>query len=688
MQSNSTSAHFLSSHEDILMKKILQTHMPDDYHVDSAPLLHLTENIIHNITMPCVVKSGIKSVQADRNGRQDTGIVSTIKQLGQTIHHISCEMLRYSSMDRSLHATTMAVLELLGKHSWSTKLVIVLAAVATSFGELWLIMQLYPTNPLALSIGLIKGLRNRIQVTKSLEQKLKAFRYLVEKMVSVTKCMVEFEMLPVQYTTLDYDAVAAMKTQIHQASYWVIRSSVACASQITSLAALGFEQVHTSTITATWELWSSARKVGDMDIFLRKQLDIFHQQIEKNINSGLSHLFEEAHLDNQKVLSTLFALKDDYPLRDYQSQEKVGVVVLRNKEVILFISTLTINLEKLLLIIQQLQNHPQNGSEKPFVIVWVPIVFSIPWSNAEERAFKKLANIIPWYSLYEPSKLSLSVIKFIKEAWHFQGGPIMVVLDSKGKVTSLNAMDMISIWGLKAYPFSVSRERELWEEQNWTIEFLLDDIDPLISYWMQDGRVICLYGSNNIGWVQELTNQIKDITKAGVLLELIYAGSNYDEDTRDILATIIKEKLSSYLSQTKIRIFWLRLNSILSSKLRLGNTDKSDFIMSEANSLLSFKSGKKGWLLVSKGSSTEIIKLYGNKVLELLSLFPVWGHKVGKWGFMGAIRKALDPPSVIDHCNYYSITPYIEDLKENILLCKKCKCPMEKNYMYQCKLNT
>lgn len=39
-----------------------------------------------------VVKSGIKSVQADRNGRQDTGIVSTIKQLGQTIHLISCEV--------------------------------------------------------------------------------------------------------------------------------------------------------------------------------------------------------------------------------------------------------------------------------------------------------------------------------------------------------------------------------------------------------------------------------------------------------------------------------------------------------------------------------------------------------------------------------------------------------------------
>ncbi|XP_073100053.1 protein SIEVE ELEMENT OCCLUSION C [Elaeis guineensis] len=688
MQSNSTSAHFLSSHEDVLMKKILQTHEPDDYHVDSAPLLHLAENIIHNITMPCVVKSGTKSVQEDPNGRQDTGIVRSIKQLGQTIHLISREMLRYSSMDRSLHATTMAVLELLGKHSWSTKLVIVLAAVATSFGDFWLITQLYPTNPLALSIASMKGLRNKIEVTKSLEQKLKAFRYLVEKMVSVTKCMVEFEMLPMQYTTLDYDAMAAMKTQIHIASYWVIRSSVACTSQITSLIVLSFEQVHTSTITATWELWSSARKVSDMDNFLKKQFNIFHQQIENKINSGLSHLFEEVHLDNQKVLSTLFALKDDYPLRDYRSEEKVGVVVLRNKEVILFISTLTIKLEKLLLIIQQLQNHPQNESEKPFVIVWVPIVFSIPWSDAEERAFKKMANIMPWYSLYEPSKLSLSVTKFIQEMWHFQGDPIMVVLDTKGKVTSLNAMDMISIWGPKAYPFSVSREQELWEEQNWTIEFLLDDIDPLISYWMQDGRIICLYGSNNIGWVQDLTSQIKDITRAGILLELIYVGSSYDEDTRDILSTIIKEKLSSYLPQTTISIFWLRLESILSSKLRLGNTDKSDFIMNEVKSLLSFESSKKGWLLISKGSSTEILKLYGNKVLELLSLFQVWGHKVRKWGFMGAIRKALDPPSVIDHCNYYSITPYTEDLNEKISLCKKCKCPMEKNFMYQCKINT
>lgn len=60
----------------------------------------------------------------------------------------------------------------------------------------------------------------------------------------------------------------------------------------------------------------------------------------------------------------------------------------------------------------------------------------------------------------------------------------MVALDPKGMVTNYNAIDMVYIWGAKAYPFSASREIELWEEEKWTMQFLVDEIDTLLTTWV------------------------------------------------------------------------------------------------------------------------------------------------------------------------------------------------------------
>ena len=60
----------------------------------------------------------------------------------------------------------------------------------------------------------------------------------------------------------------------------------------------------------------------------------------------------------------------------------------------------------------------------------------------------------------------------------------MVVLDSRGMVTNSNAIDMVMSWGAQAFPFSASREEELWEEENWTMRLLIDSIDPQLANWV------------------------------------------------------------------------------------------------------------------------------------------------------------------------------------------------------------
>lgn len=60
----------------------------------------------------------------------------------------------------------------------------------------------------------------------------------------------------------------------------------------------------------------------------------------------------------------------------------------------------------------------------------------------------------------------------------------MVVLSTDGVVTNLNATDMVWLWGAKAFPFSASREKELWEQENRILQLLIHGIDPLLTNWV------------------------------------------------------------------------------------------------------------------------------------------------------------------------------------------------------------
>ncbi len=132
---------------------------------------------------------------------------------------------------------TMFLFDLLGKYKWDAKMVIVLAAFALNYGEFLFLLQLYPHNPLAVSVAMLKQLPNKLSTMKP---RFKALRLLVKKMVDVTKCIIKFEGLPLFNVDLDKE-VAVTKSYIYVSAYWVTRSALACSSQITDLKP---EQVH------------------------------------------------------------------------------------------------------------------------------------------------------------------------------------------------------------------------------------------------------------------------------------------------------------------------------------------------------------------------------------------------------------------------------------------------------------
>lgn len=139
------------------------------------------------------------------------------------------------------HATTMAILNLLSNYSWDAKVVITMAAFAVSYGQYWLLAQLYTTNLLAKALALLKQLPDVIEHSNSLRPQFDALNKLIQAMLNVTKCIVEFTELPSQYISHDTPAMSVAIAHFPAAAYWTIKSVVACMSLIESLVGLSHE---------------------------------------------------------------------------------------------------------------------------------------------------------------------------------------------------------------------------------------------------------------------------------------------------------------------------------------------------------------------------------------------------------------------------------------------------------------
>lgn len=139
-------------------------------------------------------------------------------------------------------------------------------------------------------------------------------------------------------------------------------------------------------------------------------------------------------------------------------------------------------IEELLFLVQQTYDHPYHYMiEKSYEIVWIPIPSSGSWTEDDEKSFDLLSRSLPWYSVRKPWLLCSAVVNFIKQEWNFKDEPIMVVVDAQGNISNSNAIDMTLIWGDGAYPFSASIEKEIWEEEEWNLPFMIYEIDPVLT---------------------------------------------------------------------------------------------------------------------------------------------------------------------------------------------------------------
>ncbi|XP_047316854.1 protein SIEVE ELEMENT OCCLUSION B-like [Impatiens glandulifera] len=684
---------FSASDDGAMMKQILATHSPDGRDIDPKPVLRIIEDMLHRVSPN--IDGVIHATEVHHEAVDELaskaivhGVDGIPEALPYITYKVSCEFSCKSLGGGDAHGTTISILNLLSSYPWDAKVVISLAAFSVNYGEFWLVALLGATNPLAKSLALLKQLPDILEHSNSLKPRFDAVNTLIKAILDVTKCIIDLKELPPNYISQDTPPLSTAMTHIPTAAYWTIRSMVACASQITSLLGMGFEYI--SSTTEAWELSSLAHKVNNIHGHLMSQLGICYQHIDekKQVETyqNLIRLFETGHLDNIKILKALIYAKDDLlPLVEGNSKRRVQIEVLRKKTVMLLISDLDI-LHEQIIILNHIYQESKLRPELHYEIVWLPIVKKKnPWTEADQHRFMDLQNKMPWYMLHHPSLLDPAVIKYITEVWHFTKKLILVTLDPHGKVVCQDALNMVWIWGNAAYPFSAVREKQLWEDETWTLELLVDNIDPSILQWIAQEKYICLLGGEDLGWIRNFTNKIKAVTKAvGISLEMVYVGkSSPKERVRRIIDTINKEKLCDcWVDLTSIWYFWTRLESMFHSKTQHGKKVENDPVMQEVLTMLSFDGSDKGWALISKGSS-KMAKSKGDTLIASLDQFGNWEENARNEGFVHALDDNLAQHQSAHHCNRL-ILPGITGGVPEMVICAECSRPMEKYFMYRC----
>ncbi|KAK8502858.1 hypothetical protein V6N13_003325 [Hibiscus sabdariffa] len=683
------------SDDNVMMKQILATHVPDGREFDVGPLLYLVEDILNRATQQVdYFVKGTTQAQIEMEEKAvQASYIAMLEALTYTIDRIASE-LSYKALGGSdAHATTTAIFNLLSSYAWDAKLVLSLSAFALNYGEFWLLAQIYSTNQLAKSMAILKQLPSLLEHTAPLKPWFDALNKLIRTMVDVTKCVVHFKELPSMYISPDVPAMATTMTHIPTAVYWTIRSMVACATQISSLSSMGHE--FGISTTESWELSTLAHKLQNIYEHLKQQLNFCYQYIEERRDvetyKMLLNLFDPnvLHIDNMKILKALIYAKDDkLPLLDGATKRQVSLDVLRRKNVLLLISSLEIASDELA-ILEQIYNESRVHAtrlESQYEVVWIPIVDHsiVPLPEETQTKFENLLSTMPWYSVQDPLLIQKPVIRFIKEVWHFRTKPILVVLDPQGKVVSPNAIHMMWIWGSTAFPFTSLREEALWREETWRLELLVDGIDPMVLNWIKEDKYIFLYGGDDIEWVRRFATSARSVASASrIPLEMVYVGkSRKREQVKKVTGVINAEKLSyAWQDQAMVWFFWTRIESMLFSKIQLGRADDQDPMMQQIKKLLSYdRSG--GWAVLSRGSNIAV-NGHSTTVLPALGGYDEWKVNVAEKGFDLAFKEYHDKIHDVAHpCCRFEF-PTTTRTPEN-MRCPECHRIMEKYASFIC----
>ncbi|KAJ0905722.1 putative sieve element occlusion [Helianthus annuus] len=692
---------FSASDDNVIMKQVLDTHLPDGTEVDVKPLVNIVEEILKHATIKATIDVDASTsmvAHTDHVGKMEdrshqTDTVAMLHLLSHTIDKLACEMAFKCLTGGDGHSIALGLFHDVANYHWDAKLALILAAFALNYGEFWLLAQIYSSNQLAKSMAVLRQVPMIMEHSAPLKPKFDALNKLIHSIIELTRCILQFKELPSMYVTTEVPAMARALSKVPTAVYWNVRGIIACAAQITSLTSMGHEYGISSSEMQSWELTSLVHKIDHLIEFLKKQLEECHRLIgerkEMDFRNSFSQMFDTVHIDNMKILKIILNYRDDpLPLFDGVTKQRVNLEVLRKRNVLLLISGLDMSNDELSILEQIYSESRIQGSRMDtlYDLVWVPIVDpDVEYTEAMHRRFEEMRSTMPWYSVNHPSNIDRAVKKSIGDRWHFRNKPILVVLDPQGRELSPNALHMMWIWGSVAFPFTIAREEALWRDETWRLELLVSSMDPTILDWVRDGKYIFLYGGDDIEWIRKFTSSARAMANAaGIQLEMAYVGkSKKKENVRRAIATINVEKLSYCWQDTAlIWFFWTRLESMLFSKIQLKRADDQDLIMLQIKKLLSYdKDGS--WALLCKGSQI-LTNGHGSTMLQTPVDFERWKPDIPSIGFDSSFKQYHDKLHVeANNCCRFEFPIAAGRIPEG-MRCPECHRLMEKHIAFSC----
>ncbi|XP_074318130.1 protein SIEVE ELEMENT OCCLUSION B-like [Silene latifolia] len=608
----------------------------------------------------------------------------TLHGLEKVVERITCEISCKIFCGVNSNETTLTVLKNLESFSWEAKAVLTLAAFAQTYGDFWFLIQLYSTNSLSKSEELVKQVPMIVDHDGGFKKLFEETNDLIKAMLETVRCIVEFMELPVIYITAEDPEVKSAMSHFPIAVYWVVRSCIAAAIQITALSSSGFDQ-NLVPITETREFLNWTRKLTSITEHLRNTLtNLYRILAEKKevdaYNSIVQIINHEIHIDNMKAIKCLIYPDDDVPpLYDGSTKKRLHLDVLRRKTVLLLISGLDISNNELYLIEQSYTESRVHGYE----IVWIPVLDrSQQWTDTMQIQFETLQKTMPWYSVHHPSIISNAATNFFRNYWHYKGTPILVVLSPQGKVLNENAILMMWIWQNEAYDFTRIREERLWEEERWRLELLVDNIDPKVQEWIRNGKYIFLYGGDDIDWIRRFTKQARSVAQAfKIQLELLYVGRSQNTELVQKVNAMIRVKQLSHCWEDPdwVWFFWTRIESMIHSKVKLEKINHhGDIILQEIQRLHSHDKTNAGWALLAKGS-TILVHGPGKIALTALEEKDQWtelGIEPGYVDYFAALYMKMFPCHRLDFPANINIP--------NTMFCSHCRRNMQKYNSFVC----
>ncbi|WCJ37260.1 Protein SIEVE ELEMENT OCCLUSION A [Euphorbia peplus] len=629
-----------TQYDDDFVDEVLKTHHPDGSHVDVHNLFHIVSMIL---------------LRSQQNGVSDArmDVIPT-----EGIMKLSCEMTCNCS-GKDAQAKTKEMLNIhLSKYYWDAKIVTALAAFAVNYGEFRLLTEF--DNPISKHVALLKRLQGIIKNPSSYEKLFAGIDELIEATLKLTQCVLQFTIV------------------------------VICS---TCISGLGLQtQIHVDVTVST--LSTLATQIISFTQDLQKQFDACKQEQEDY--KFVVQLFKEKSKNKMAILKALFG-DEKSPLivvRNHISTEVIWEQ-LESKKILLFISSHYAGVEK---EIQDLAEIYMEQEETiGYQLVWFPIKIT------KEKHFSRMKSLMPWCTVEDMSFIrGGGAYRYIEKIWKkSEQRTILVPVGIEGLEKSYYTIDWL--WNtldeqwINTGSITDGDKKQPWEEQHLTFRYLLSCLyQPTKLTQTSNGGVptpiICLYGGEQLEWIQAFTNLIGDVNLnfTTSTIELVYVSKRdaINNHKKDIFKFLETKSVTYWTSNdTKCRRFWGRIENLFTAAIRSGRNTKQD-IMKEVITLLGYNASNKGWAVfghLDAKLSVKMAKATGEIAELVLNETADWwtGNTVSD--FLQKLSIQLDEKAKTqhDHCCHIMLPATIADIV-NEITCPVCEKEMGNFRLYRC----